>query len=540
MNENGLQNKPKNYEKTIILLLVIFFIGIFLRTYNFHEWLRFSVDQSRDARIISDALENKSPMPLLGPKANTTTFKLGPVYYYLSYYSAKMFGNYPDKMAWPSLIFSILTIPLFYYFLREFFSIRHSLLLTALMTISYLMVFNSRFSSNPNLIPFFILLFLFSLLKILENDRNFFYWSILSGISFGIGIQLHTTLLVVLPIILFIFIIYLFFIKTEGTWKIIFIVMSITFLLNQTQLTYELNSGWNNTKSFMSGFKRNHSSNIFKGLLYISACQVQANSYYISSVISSPQNNSNNIRCTQVFRMPRNDRFFYFSTISIGILFSVIGFFLMISRWYKENIPKKKHFLGLLLLLTCVSLIVFMPIARMMNTGYLIMLFMVPFVMLGLVFEALESKIKNMGKLVTIGITILLVISSLFKDFSVAREYARGAGNTERGSTLGEIERMSRYIVSSSKGHPKIYFSGDKDLANRYFKPISYLVEKNGTDVKLISINTKINNLVKDIPVFYIKENGKEEITSGNYIKGREILSGEKFSMQTIYNLNNR
>ncbi|NMC87867.1 MAG: hypothetical protein GYA69_05505, partial [Candidatus Moranbacteria bacterium] len=88
------QNKSKI---AIVFFLVFLAAGIFLRTYNFHDWLRFNTDQARDAVVVSDFLEGKTALPLLGPKAGGTDFKLGPIFYYFQIISAKIFGVSPDK-----------------------------------------------------------------------------------------------------------------------------------------------------------------------------------------------------------------------------------------------------------------------------------------------------------------------------------------------------------------------------------------------------------------------------------------------------------
>lgn len=300
--------KLKSNKKTIIILLVILAVGIFLRTYKFHDWMRFSSDQSRDATIISNALENKVPLPLLGPKANTTTFQLGPAYYYFSYATAKIFGDYPDKMAYPSLFSGILAIPILYLFLREYFEKKISLALTALMSVAYFLVISSRFSSNPNLIPPFLLLYLLSLVKILNREeKKFSVWSLLAGASLGICVQLHTTPLVILPIATLCVFIYLFFRKFPGALKSLAVVFAVALALNATQVISEFNTHGKNYQSFLGGFHINsHGNNLAYNTFLISACQIQANASMISSVISSLQTdkNSQNASCADIFQAP--------------------------------------------------------------------------------------------------------------------------------------------------------------------------------------------------------------------------------------------
>src|SRR3989339_797357 len=155
-------NGVKKISASFGILLAIILVGIFLRTYNFHDFLRFNADQSRDAAVINNALEGKEALPLLGPKAGGTDFRLGPAFYYFNYASGLVFGGNPDKLAYPDLLFSILAIPLFYVFSRRYFGKNISLAVAFLFAISLFTVRYSRFSWNPNSTPFFTMLFLYA------------------------------------------------------------------------------------------------------------------------------------------------------------------------------------------------------------------------------------------------------------------------------------------------------------------------------------------------------------------------------------------
>ena len=108
----------------------IFVNRYFLRTYNFHDWLKFSNDQARDAFISSQAADKETAWPLVGPymsysgdgdHVEENSFHLGPIYYYFQIVSAKIFGNYADKLAYPDVFFGVLSILLLYAFLRIYF-----------------------------------------------------------------------------------------------------------------------------------------------------------------------------------------------------------------------------------------------------------------------------------------------------------------------------------------------------------------------------------------------------------------------------------
>lgn len=103
--------KLLNKKTIIVIFVLILAMGLFLRTYKFHDWLYFSSDQVRDANLVSSYLKGDSLLPLLGPTMRKSTdskaelFHLGPIYYHFQILSAKIFGNYPDKLAYPDLLF---------------------------------------------------------------------------------------------------------------------------------------------------------------------------------------------------------------------------------------------------------------------------------------------------------------------------------------------------------------------------------------------------------------------------------------------------
>src|SRR3989339_1713582 len=182
--------------KIIILLFLIIIFGAFLRLYRFDDLTRFNTDQVRDAEVVDKMLSGEE-FPLLGPKAGGTLFKLGPAFYYFQAFSGFVFGATPATMVLFVMLLAVASIPLLFYFLRYYFSAHISLWLVFIYAFSFYVIKYSRFGWNPNIIPFFFILFLLSLLKIIESkDEKFGLWHLWLAISLGIGIQLHTLLLI--------------------------------------------------------------------------------------------------------------------------------------------------------------------------------------------------------------------------------------------------------------------------------------------------------------------------------------------------------
>lgn len=537
-----LKDKIKKIPIHIWILAAIVLVGIFLRTYNFHDWMRFSRDQSRDAFIISNVIEGKEKLPLLGPLAGGTEFYLGPAYYYFSFVSAKMFGNYPDKMAYPSLFFSILAIPLMYFFLKEYFSRKNTLMLTVIMSVSYFCVLNSRFSSNPNLAPFFVLLFLYALLKMLGSGEKILWrWPVLVGLALGIGVQIHTTLLAIMPIVSLVMFFYL--LKKMGWGKIypsLILVVAIALAMNASQVVHEFNTGAKNTKAFFEGVedqKKSKSSTLKKiGTLLV--CQAKTNAHIVASIKEAPECSDKmnfDLKKGSKELYPEEENKYIRKTIfilnfSFVIIFFISGYGLL---WYylkKEKDPRKQNFLRIIALYNAVSLLILLPVVDFISINYFIIIFFVPFIFLGLLFQLFSNKLNNYGKIIGIVLAIILVALSLGRNIKEADIYERGLNNNKNNSDLRIAEEISAYLIGNSSAE-KIYFSGEKEYLERYAQPVKYIASRSGKEVIPVDIND-VDEDVDEEYFFYIKNHSLK--TSGS-IRGYERMNSEMFYMIDIY-----
>src|SRR5476651_2222903 len=100
----------KRMPRHVWILVAIVILGIFMRSYNFHDWLDFGSDQVNDATRVGAVVEGGAPWPSYGPDmGNSGTggrqnrFRIGPIYYDAEIISAKIFGNNPQSMAYPDL-----------------------------------------------------------------------------------------------------------------------------------------------------------------------------------------------------------------------------------------------------------------------------------------------------------------------------------------------------------------------------------------------------------------------------------------------------
>lgn len=150
-----------------IFFIILITLSVLMRCFEFGDWMLLKGDQIRDLKVTDRAMENGvGELPLLGPRAGGTMLRLGPAFYYFQYASALLAGkNSPTSAAFPNLVFSIGSIFVLYLLLRKYFSQNWTLALAAFYSMAFLAIEYSRFTWNPNSIPFFVLLFLYSLLQ---------------------------------------------------------------------------------------------------------------------------------------------------------------------------------------------------------------------------------------------------------------------------------------------------------------------------------------------------------------------------------------
>ncbi len=230
-------------------LALIIALGFFLRSYHFTDWLHFELDQARDARVIDAAIEGgPGELPLLGPKAGGTFLRLGPAFYYLQYLGALVFGPSPAGMAAVVFITSVASIAVFFFLARRLFPDWLALFLTLGFSASEYFVMYGRFAWNPNMLPFFILLGMYALLRSVGGgERNPGRWFLVSVLAFGIGTQLHFLAFLAIPAFVGLFLIFRrprFRLRTWGTAMAIVAALYFPMFLN------ELATSGANTREF--------------------------------------------------------------------------------------------------------------------------------------------------------------------------------------------------------------------------------------------------------------------------------------------------
>lgn len=414
------QNKMKNILSNKIVFLAIFAVilagGVFLRSYNFSPWLHFELDQSRDAKIISSAVEEGiGELPLLGPRAAGTFLRLGPMFYYLEYLSAKISGNTPPGMAMAVLVFSVLAIPLFYFFCRRYFDKKISLGLLLLFSVSLYLIMYSRFAWNPNPIPFFVLAICYSLLRVTDSEeKRKNIWLYVFAAALAVGTQLHFLAFIIFPAISVIFLLIKRPRIKAKVWLSAFLIVVFFYL---PVIINDCHTGGASVKEFIKAFSkksveeshnlpekviRDWTENSLGNFLILTGNE-RAELFQTRKIDSLKFD----IKCDKSCRQN-----LWLGTLAL-LLFTA-GFLLLLKQNLKERESRKKNFLQLVLIWFAVSFVLFIPISFNISPRFFLITAPLPFIFLGFILEFLNKKTSRARSWAVALIILFLAVSNLF------------------------------------------------------------------------------------------------------------------------------
>lgn len=501
-------------------LILIILIGLFLRSYQLHNWLDFGSDQVNDALRVSSVVTGQSSWPLLGPDMSNsgiggraTRFHLGAMYYYFEILSAKMFGNQPYVLAYPDLLFTVFSIPLLYFFFRRYFEKNISLGLTGLYAISFYALSFSHSAWNVNSIPFFSILLLFGLLEFLVvKEKIHWIWLVSIAIAIGVGVQLHAILLVLFPAVTFVIATYLLW-NDWRLWRKWLLIVLLVLLLNSGQILSEMKTGFANSKIFMTSLEQSSQGGEGSGFLSFLGdslnCHIEANAYMATSIGSE--------RCdyflVKLFEGNTSSSFLektrdpvFILRIFAASLFSFFGYGAFFYFYRKEEKREKKYFLLLTGLYSLLSALVLLPVLEA-PFRYFIHTFFIPLLFVGFFVKFLREKCPEAYKGATIIIFLFFIITNVASLQSVVSLLANKIRSGENALVLGEIEPMVDYMISQSDARKEAYISSDKSHAN-FLKSLQYVASQKGVLLERVSDKNIPQN---DKPLFYITRNRSDD-----------------------------
>jgi len=231
-------------------------------------------DQGRDALIVKRIalLQN---FPAIGPPSSIGEVFLGPFYYYLVTPFLWLTRLNPVGLALGVALLSSLGIYIAYRISNKTISPIGALFFFILTTFSFELVRVSRFSWNPNLLPYFSFITLYLFTKAVEEkDKKRTIYTLLFGLFFGLSFQLHHLAgLLALPIGAF----FLFELIRQKKVQLFTVPLLsfLAFLFTLAPLAiFELRHQFLNTKNLISVFTQQNI--VSTGSLYVRLYEINS------------------------------------------------------------------------------------------------------------------------------------------------------------------------------------------------------------------------------------------------------------------------
>ena len=472
-----------------VALVLVIAGAVFVRTYHFDEWLYFKMDQSRDALLISDAIKNgPENLPLLGARAGATDLeqgflRLGPAYYYFQYLSGVLFqSTAPEVYAYPDLFFSLAVIPLLFLFVRLYFSRRHALFITAMYSFSFLIIQYSRFAWNPNSLQFFIILSFYGLLRFLnETDTNKKgWWVAVWATGLAIGSQLHFfgffSLLGISGLLILFHarvwnrasLIALFERASLKRMALSSVIFCTVFLVAYTPvIVSDMMEGGQNTKNFIEALGSKAEK---RPLLEKIQKDITENlNYYCLLTTSQCYTND----------LSKN----WLPVMATGLML-LAGLFVVLLRLRTETIQQSRDFIVLTLMWFSVFSLLTIPVAFQLRPRFYIVVFALPFIFLGFLYQFVEQRFGKRALAVSAGITLLILAVNMRGTILWFQEQASAQVQTTEirrtlilknkdGVTLGQLQKATDWMYSRYTEGARLYYY----VKPEHERPINFLLK---------------------------------------------------------------
>lgn len=530
------KQKTKNHFKKHWAIYAIGFLMILafiLRIWHLQENLYFSLDQARDAEMVKNAYSNGTgDLPLLGPRAAGTLLRMGPIFYYFQFVSTKVFNSVePYVLVYPDLLLSILTIPLLYYFFRQFFPRTISLIIATLYGFSFIITQYSRFAWNTNSIPFWGLLFILGIYKSvnLENKKQAGWWLVLAGLSYGVVSQLHFIALVGFPAIAVLF--WIFYRPKKINWKYWLLALVAVAVLYTPMIVSEIKTKGYNLEQF--GYALSHKT-------------AKAENEDGEKTKKTPlikKINKININLGMLTSSVGNKD----SLLALygGSLLVVVGLALFVRKWRKDKTKRK------IILLTTIWFFIFYLILLITDTSlkprFFLPIAVIPFVFIGAIIDFLWNLKNKPLKITSTVIFGLFLLGLLIMNLGAIKMWYAYIENQDSsaikrdiflkqsdGMTLGNMKKINSHMVNQAeKNNRAICYN----VKNEYVHTFEYLLVLNHPEIKQFRIKRDLANK-NQCQFFSIASTGdnKKKI-SNKYINDFSFIGQQEFGLVTAWDI---
>jgi len=312
------------------------------------------------------------------------------------------------------------TILLMWFVSKKWFGKYAAVVSSLLYAISPVVIYHSRSSWNPNIMPLFSLILIFSLWKI-WNERSW-NWLIIAGVSFSFVIQSHYLGLILLPTIFLFYVVSLLRdYKNESLRKMILKntlwATGIVLTLMSSLLVFDARYGWRNALAMKGFFTQNRTD--------------------ISFSITNNISRLTDITVEFFTRIIGGKESFFGSWALVGVIF--LSFF-SVYRWKNISTLSRKALIliGTWMVLGIMGLSLY---KQHIFDHYYGFMFPAPFIFLGgLINIVAENKNK----------AYFFIVSTLILAPLVCANIRSNAFWTEPNRQLARTEAVSRKIVTEA------------------------------------------------------------------------------------------
>lgn len=529
------------------IFVTFFVLGVFLRSYSFVPWIHLELDQARDATLIDESLEGGiMNLPLLGPRAAGSFLRLGPISYYIDYVFSVPINNAVVGSALATMFFSILSMLAFYFLLRRFFSKNISLATGAIFATSLFMITYARFAWNPNLLPFFIILFLLALLRAVdsEGEKRQGVWLLISAMAFGILSQLHFLAMIVMFISAVIFLI-----VKRPRIKMVFWAGSvlIVFFLNLPLIINDIKSGGDNIKQLTMTVEEKSDSKASYDWIEKTIKNYTENSLSYWTIVSGSQSAQLPRIATELktAKVTIDCKESCKNNLGLGLVAAIffgLGIIILIVESIIEKEPRKKNFLILNLILFLISFGIFTTLAYDLSPRFYLIIIPLPFIFWGLIVYELVRLVK-FSNLVW-AVAVVFVAFNLYFTVEFFNQLAKAKSEMieirndkilrqKTRITLEQQELIVDYIENIYKKNKyAVFYHGQSE----FHRAFAYLLDKRNIPRDGIVTGEEAVTCRKG-NYFLIIRTQSDKSNFANYFDRFTVLEEKKFGTLTVHHL---
>lgn len=429
----------------IVLVIAILVVGAFCRLYQITAYMTFLGDEGRDAIIVRNLLVHRDPI-LIGPGTSIGSMYLGPLYYYFMAPFLLLSNFSPVGPAIGVALLGTLTIYLVYVTGKAWFGKKAGLVSSLLYALSPTVIMYSRSSWNPNIMPFFALMSVYSMWKAYSEKK--YGWLFPASVSFAFVLQSHYLGILIFPVLLVYLTLMIMENRTQkrspgsiSLLKSSLISLSVFTLLMSPLVFFDFRHDFLNSKALYKFLT------VRQETVSIRPWTAIPKSYPIYEQINISLLGANNVVIGKY--------------ISLFLLIAVIWF--GASKYLRVKPPNA---LAILIFWFAVSLIGFGIYKQHVYDHYYGFLFPVPFLLFGAAYQKLfDTKFKLPLILVLILVTVNLIINSPIRK-SPNNQMVRSQKVAQKISEESSNEKFNLAVIAERNYEDGYQYFLEKDYAN--------------------------------------------------------------------------